>query len=123
MVRALVRGALEKEHHRIVEARDGRDALGVLETESPDLIVTDINMPEMDGLSLIEAVRQLPQHECTPIMVLSNEPGDDIRDRCKRAGAIGWLDKPFHPDNLCRTARFVLDLRQRALARKEGGKG
>ena len=112
MVRAMVRGALERDRHRVVEACDGKDALGMLATESPDLIVTDINMPEMDGLSLIQAVRQLPEHRCTPIMVLSNEAGDDIRDRVKRAGATGWMDKPFHPDNLCRAARLPWASRQ-----------
>jgi two-component system chemotaxis response regulator CheY len=118
MVRAMVRGALERDRHNVVEACDGKDALDVLERVSPDLIVTDINMPQMDGLSLIRAVRELPEHRCTPIMVLSNETGAEIRANVRQAGALGWLDKPFHPDNLCRTARFALELREKALGRK-----
>jgi two-component system chemotaxis response regulator CheY len=119
MVRAMVRGALEKESHQVFEACDGKDALGVLASVNPDLIVTDINMPEMDGLSLIQALRELPAHQCTPIMVLSNEAGDEVRNSARRVGATGWLDKPFHPEQLCQLARYALELRKKAL-RKQG---
>jgi two-component system chemotaxis response regulator CheY len=115
MVRMMVRDALAADGHKIWEACDGREALALAEQVAPELVVTDINMPEMDGLSLIRELRNLPQHRLTPILVLSSEAGDDIVRNGKDAGATGWMVKPFDPDQLRQTARLVLELRNKAL--------
>lgn len=119
MVRMMVRQALETDQYAVVEACDGREALDLTDRLTPDLIVTDINMPEMDGLSLIRALRERPGFRLTPMLVLSTEAGDNIKQNGKDAGATGWLVKPFDPDQLRQTARFVLALRDKA-RRKEG---
>lgn len=119
MVRLMVREALEAERYQVVEASDGCEALRVLDGVTPDLVVTDINMPEMDGISLIRALRELPKHRWMPILVLSSEAGDDIKYNGKSAGATGWLVKPFDPVQLRETTRYVLELREKAKRKME----
>jgi two-component system chemotaxis response regulator CheY len=107
-MRSLVRGALEHDEHQVTEAVDGRAALATLEAASPDLVITDVNMPEMDGLSLVRALRGHPRYRFTPILVLTTEAGDAIKQQGRAAGATGWLVKPFNPDQLRQTVRLVL---------------
>jgi two-component system chemotaxis response regulator CheY len=71
VVRDMVRGALETDSHQVVEAADGCEALAVADGANPDLVITDVNMPEMDGLSLIRELRQRPRYHLTPILVLT----------------------------------------------------
>src|SRR5262249_36532983 len=117
-VRMMVREALVQDGYDIREACDGCEALTVVKTVTPDLVVTDINMPEMDGISLIRALRELPEHRLTPILVLSSEATDDIIRNGKNAGATGWMVKPFDGGQLRVTARYVLELRERARHRE-----
>lgn len=119
-MRCMVRNALETDCHDIVEAHDGRDALTVIDDASPDLVITDVNMPHMDGLSLIRALREQPRFRFTPILVLTTESGDDVMKEGREAGATGWLVKPFHPEQLRQTTQWALGLREKAL-RKQGG--
>ncbi len=107
-VRSMVRGALEADHHRVVEAIDGSAALAALEREPADLVITDVNMPEMDGLTLVRALRGLVRYRLTPILVLTTEKGDNIKQRGREAGATGWLVKPFDPEQLRQTVLRVL---------------
>jgi two-component system chemotaxis response regulator CheY len=115
MVRMMVCEALAADGYQVQEACDGREALAIVKTVTPNLVVTDINMPEMDGISLIRALRELPEHRMTPILVLSSEAGDDIIRNGRNAGATGWMVKPFDADQLRSTARYVLELHRKAL--------
>jgi two-component system chemotaxis response regulator CheY len=73
-----------------------------------DLVLTDVNMPVMDGLSLTRELRQLPNYRFTPILVLTTEAGPDKKQEGRAAGATGWLVKPFNPDQLLATVKKVL---------------
>jgi len=84
----------------VVQAVDGQDGLNVLAKQSVDLIITDINMPKLDGYGVIRAVRSDPQRNSTPILVLSTESEQESKDIAKDAGATGWIVKPFDPDGL-----------------------
>src|SRR5260370_976472 len=87
MVLQILREALEQDQHRVLEASNGQEALAVLERENPELVITDINMPQMDGLTLIQEIRKLPQHQFTPILVVSTEGGEGIKRRGRENGA------------------------------------
>jgi len=107
-MRALVRGALEADQHAVVEAPNGEAALATLANTSVDLVITDVIMPQMDGLSLTRALREDPRFVATPILVLTTEATPAQKERGRAAGATGWLVKPFHPDTLRRTVRQTL---------------
>lgn len=115
-VLTMIREALEQDGHRVLEALNGREALDVMEKDSPELVITDINMPEMDGLTLIQEIRQKPQHACTPILVVSTETSDQMKNRGRENGATGWLTKPFHSDQVRETAQYALRLREKTLS-------
>jgi two-component system chemotaxis response regulator CheY len=106
-MRMLLRAALTDLGYDIVEAEDGVHALEKLEGNQPDLLITDINMPRLDGFGLIETVRG---KGCTemPILVLTTESSDEKKQRARAAGATGWIVKPFHPEKLAVAIRRVL---------------
>ncbi len=81
-------------------AEDGVHGLEVLEGMEPDAIITDINMPRLDGFGFIEAVRQIEKHRTTPILVLTTESAPELKARARAAGATGWIIKPFDPVKL-----------------------
>ena len=91
-----------------IQAEDGIEGLEVLEGCNPDVIVTDINMPRLDGFGLIEKVREQDRHRNLPILVLTTESSDEKKQRARNAGATGWIVKPFHPDKLAAAIRRVL---------------
>jgi two-component system chemotaxis response regulator CheY len=111
-MRTMVREALELDAHHVLEAVDGRAALNALEAAEADLVITDVNMPQMDGLSLVRALRAEPRHRFTPILVLTTEGGAEIKQRGREAGATGWLVKPFQPEQLRQTVSRVLKVRR-----------
>lgn len=92
----------------VVQAVDGVDALDVVQGEHPDVIVTDINMPRLDGFGLIEKVRADPELRAIPILVLTTESDPARRDQARRAGATGWIVKPFDPAKLVSAIRRVV---------------
>jgi two-component system chemotaxis response regulator CheY len=106
-MRMLLRAALTDLGYDIVEAEDGIDALEQLEGTEPDLMITDINMPRLDGFGLIEKVRG-DGHDELPILVLTTESSDEKKQRARAAGATGWIVKPFHPEKLAAAIRRVL---------------
>jgi two-component system, chemotaxis family, chemotaxis protein CheY len=99
-MRDMLRMALSDAGFRVVQAEDGVQGLEVLAAEMPDVIVTDINMPRLDGFALIEGVRQSEKHRAIPILVLTTERDADKKNRARRAGATGWIVKPFDPIKL-----------------------
>ena len=99
--------ALSDAGFRVVQAEDGMHGLEVLQQEHPDVIVTDINMPRMDGFGFIEGVRRDSKHRAVPILVLTTESDGEKKDRARRAGATGWIVKPFDPQKLVAAIRRV----------------
>jgi two-component system chemotaxis response regulator CheY len=106
-MREMLRLALSDAGFSVVQAEDGVHGVEVLETVTPDAIVTDINMPRMDGFGFIESVRLHPTHRAVPILVLTTESDDQKKDRARRAGATGWIVKPFNPGKLVDAIRRV----------------
>ncbi len=106
-MREMLKLALSDAGYRVLQAEDGLHGLEVLETAAPDAIVTDINMPRMDGFGFIEGVRSHAKHRAIPILVLTTESDDQKKDRARRAGATGWIVKPFHPTKLIDAIRRV----------------
>lgn len=100
-IRRLLKAALSRQGFEVAEAEDGVAALEWLSANRrPDLIITDINMPRLDGFGLVEAVRAQQCHDGMPILVLSTESSDDKQSRARDAGANGWIVKPFNPATL-----------------------
>jgi two-component system chemotaxis response regulator CheY len=94
--------------HTVTDAADGKQALDLAQKESFDLVLTDVNMPIMDGITLTKELRALPAYRFTPILVLTTEAGADMKQQGRAAGATGWLVKPFNPDQLLSTLKRVL---------------
>lgn len=88
-------------------AEDGVHGLEVLNGLHPDAIITDINMPRLDGFGFIEAVRGQTRHRATPILVLTTESAPELKARARSAGATGWIVKPFDPEKLVRALHTV----------------
>jgi two-component system chemotaxis response regulator CheY len=107
-IRMMVRTALANAGYQVLEAEDGQKGLDILQTQTVDLIFTDQNMPNMDGLTFVSHIRQRPGHEKTPILVLTTESSDDIKTRGKLAGATGWLVKLFNPVQLMTLVKKIL---------------
>lgn len=99
-IRQVVSIALKGAGYDVIEACDGKDALTKLNGQKIHLIVSDVNMPNLDGIGLIKEVKQLPQYKFTPIMMLTTESGDNKKQEGKEAGAKAWLVKPFQPPAL-----------------------
>ena len=106
-MREMLRMALADAGFSVIQAEDGVHGLEVLEHAAPDVIVTDINMPRMDGFGFIEEVRGDPRHRATPILVLTTEIDGAKKNRARAAGATGWIVKPFNPTTLVDTIRRV----------------
>ena len=106
-MRDMLRMALVKAGFHVTEAVDGVHGLEVLDEAKADVIITDINMPRMDGFGFIEAVRGNDTYRATPILVLTTESDQAKKDQARRAGATGWIVKPFHPEKLVDAIRRV----------------
>jgi len=107
-MRSLVSFALRDAGFAVVEAIDGRDALAKLALKRVDLIVTDLNMPNLDGIGLIREVRTRGNHRFTPILMLTTESNPARKAAGQAAGATGWVVKPFDPAQLLKVIRRVL---------------
>ena len=108
IVRTMVRDALEADAHHVVEAPDAKGALQAVDRVPADLVITDVNMPDGDGITLVRALRERPRERFIPILVLTTESGDDMKQRGREAGATGWLVNPFDHARLRETVRRVL---------------
>ena len=99
--------ALEDAGYVVIQAVDGVDGLETLAAQGADVIITDINMPRMDGFGAIEGVRADPNHRTTPVLVLTTESDAEKKARARAAGATGWIVKPFDPVKLVDAVRRV----------------
>ncbi len=95
--RQVVAMALKGAGYDVIEAGDGKDALTKLDGRKINLIVSDVNMPIMDGISFVKAAKQLPAYKFTPVIMLTTEAGDDKKAEGKAAGVKAWVVKPFQP--------------------------
>lgn len=106
-MRDMIRMALLPSGFTVHTADDGLHAIEVLGGISPDAIITDINMPRMDGFGFIGAVRDQARHRSTPILVLTTEAAPALKHRARAAGATGWIVKPFDPGKLVKALQMV----------------
>jgi two-component system chemotaxis response regulator CheY len=110
MLRDMLSYALnEGGYSDVTEAVDGVDGLNKAKSTQFDLIISDVNMPNMDGITMVSEVRKLPQYSKTPILVLTTERSDEMKSKGKAAGATGWIVKPFVPDQLLKAVNIVLN--------------
>lgn len=107
-IREMVKYCLESAGYNITEAVDGEDGLNKARTKRFDLVLTDQNMPRMDGLSLIKSLRAMSDYKSTPILMLTTESGEEIKIQGRAAGATGWLVKPFAPQKLIDVVKKVI---------------
>lgn len=107
-MRQIVSFTLQGAGYEVVEACDGQDALNKARQNQVDLVLSDVNMPVMDGITLIKNLRTLPNYKFTPILMLTTESAADKKGEGKAAGATGWIVKPFNPDQLLNTIKKVL---------------
>jgi two-component system chemotaxis response regulator CheY len=107
-MRQMVTFTLKGAGYEVIEAVDGKDALNKARGGKADLVLTDVNMPNMDGISLVRELRALPNYKFTPILLLTTESAPEKKQEGKAAGATGWLVKPFNPDQLLATIKKVL---------------
>ncbi|HQU03947.1 MAG TPA: response regulator, partial [Acidocella sp.] len=99
-MRDMLKYSLLEAGFRVLQAQDGLDGLEVLKTETPDVIVTDLNMPRLDGFGFIEALRRDVDRKSMPVLILTTEVDTEKKLRAKAAGATGWIVKPFDPVKL-----------------------
>lgn len=107
-LRQMVSFTLKSCGYEVIEAVDGQDGLDKAKVKSINLVLTDQNMPRMDGLTLIRSLRALPQYKTTPILMLTTESSDTMKQQGRAAGATGWLVKPFDPQKLIEVVKKVL---------------
>lgn len=107
-MRQMVSFTLKSAGHDVTEAADGAQALALAKSGRYDLVLTDVNMPNLDGIGLIRELRALPNYKFTPILTLTTESGTDKKQQGRTAGATGWIVKPFSPDQLLATIKKVL---------------
>lgn len=106
-LRQMVAMTLKDAGHSVVEATNGQEALSSAQRQKVDVVLTDVNMPIMDGITLVKELRKLPNYKFTPILMLTTESSADMKQKGKEAGATGWLVKPFSPDKLLGTLKRV----------------
>ncbi len=108
-MRQMVAFTLTSAGYQVVEAGNGKEAGGKVNGGAkPDLVVTDLNMPEMDGITLIKEIRKMPALKFTPILMLTTEASDDKKKAGQAAGATGWIVKPFNPEQMMAVIKKVL---------------
>ncbi len=107
-MRGLVSITLKKSGYDVIEASDGKDALSKLKGTQVNLIITDLNMPNMDGISLIKSVKAMPGYKFIPIVMLTTESQESKKREGQMAGAKAWIVKPFKPDSLLTVVKKII---------------
>lgn len=106
-MRDMVKYTLQEAGFDVLEAEDGKHALEVVNGKKVDVFITDLNMPNMDGITLIRELRAKPEYKGVPILMLTTESDDTKKQEGKSAGATGWIVKPFQPDKLVQVVNKV----------------
>jgi two-component system chemotaxis response regulator CheY len=106
-IRDMLNLTLSEAGYEVLQAVDGEDGIDMLARERVDLVITDINMPKMDGYGVIRHMRDKAEHKCTPVLVLTTESEAEKRNMARDAGATGWMVKPFDPERLIATINKV----------------
>jgi two-component system chemotaxis response regulator CheY len=107
-IRDMLRMTLVDAGFEVLQAVDGQEGVEVMTRERVDLVITDINMPKMNGYEVVRHLRNIPAHKGLPILVLTTESDTDKKNLARDAGATGWMVKPFDPDRLVATVRKVI---------------
>lgn len=107
-MRQMVAFTLKGAGYDVVEACDGSEALGYAKQQTFDLVLSDVNMPVMDGIELVTELRKISDYKFTPMLMLTTESAGDMKMKGKQAGATGWIVKPFNPEQLLSTIKRVL---------------
>lgn len=108
-IRQLASFTLKKSDFDVDEAADGQKALQMAKSTNYDLVLTDCNMPVMDGIELTQGLRSMANYKATPILMLTTESESDKKMKGKEAGVTGWIVKPFNPESLIKTIKKVLN--------------
>lgn len=108
VIRELVEAVLIENGHEVTTADDGAQGLDASRNQQFDMILSDINMPIMTGISMVSKIRRLPGYEHVPIIMLTTESSDFKKDKAKNMGATGWLQKPFDPDRLMKAVNKLV---------------
>jgi two-component system chemotaxis response regulator CheY len=107
-MRQMISFTLNSVGHEVLQACDGNEALKILEGKKVDLVIADVNMPNMDGISLVKSLRAIAEYKFTPILMLTTESQESKRQQGKSVGATGWIVKPFNPEQLLTIVKKVL---------------
>jgi two-component system chemotaxis response regulator CheY len=107
-VRQMVQLTLQGAGYQVVQANDGAEGLAKAQATPVDMVVTDLNMPVMNGLGLIRELRKLPAYRGVPILFLTTESDAEMKKQAKEAGATGWITKPFQQEQLVSVVKKVL---------------
>ena len=107
-MRQMVNFTLTDAGHQVVEASDASEAMQQLQLNKFDLVISDVNMPGMNGIDLVKEIRIMPEYKFTPVLVLTTESEQEIKQRGRAAGATGWIVKPFNPEVLLSVLGKVL---------------
>lgn len=108
-MRKMVATVLQGAGYTVEEAADGQEALDKAKAQVFDLVVTDQNMPRMDGITLVRSLRALPEYDDVALIVLSTETGTELKEQGRAAGATGWMAKPFDPEKMLVIVRQFID--------------
>ncbi|MDT8438360.1 MAG: response regulator [Wenzhouxiangellaceae bacterium] len=107
-LRRMVSFTLNQAGHEISEAENGREALAIAAEIPFDLVLMDVNMPELDGLETVKQLRRMPSYQSTPVLMLTTEASEEKKNEGRAAGASGWMVKPFSPEKLVSVVDRVL---------------
>ena len=107
-IRQMVSLTLKSNGHEVITAEDGQDAYELAQRENVELVITDVYMPKLDGISLVNKLRKLKAYQYIPMLFLTTESSQEMKMKGKQAGATGWIVKPFAPDKLLATLEKVL---------------
>jgi two-component system chemotaxis response regulator CheY len=113
-LRDLLSKVLRSAGHDVVEAVDGVDGLNKFDQHKPDLVISDLNMPNMDGIGFVEGARSRPHGKSIPILILTTETNEKLKIRAREVGATGWLTKPFNPERLVKLINQVSTQQRKA---------
>jgi two-component system, chemotaxis family, chemotaxis protein CheY len=107
-MRQMISFTLNSVGHEVIQACDGKEALQLLQGKKVDLVIADVNMPNMDGITLVKSLREQADYKFIPILMLTTESQESKRQQGKVAGATGWIVKPFNPEQLLNVVKKVL---------------